>query len=78
MNVGIETFSIYRCFNRFSLQVFFPKIKIGYFYGKNEEEKWYGIKIDFVNDIHFEVYDYGWLFSFIFLGFGIIINKYNV
>lgn len=78
MKIGIETSSVYRCFKKYNCQLFFPKIKIGYFHDKYEGERWVGFNVTLINDVHFEIYDYGWIFSFVLLGFGFIINRYNV
>ena len=77
MNIGFDTtwVDFSKWIGKYIVKIHFPNIKIGYLENKFEEERWIGIKADFVTDVHLEKYDYGFVFSLIVLGFGISINK---
>jgi len=79
MNFGVETKKISKYFNNFIFHFCLPQFKIGFFNDLyNNDEKWIGFKIGLETDVYFERYDYGWVFSFVILGIGIIINKINL
>lgn len=72
MRFGLElqTFSLFR--GKYNLNIHIPFVKIGYFSDHFADgDKWTGIKIDLVNEISYEIYDYGKVFKFIILGMGI-------
>lgn len=79
MNLGLDTtwLDLQKWIGRFTVKIHFPNIKIGHFTNL-DNEKWVGIKLEFNTDIHFDSYDYGYVISFIILGFGISINKVSV
>jgi len=77
MNLGFDTtwIDFSKWVGKLIVRVHLPNIQIGFIHDKFEEEKWFGIKAEFTTDIHFESYDYGFLFNFIVAGFGISVNK---
>ena len=77
MNFGFDTtwIDFSKWIGRYIVKIHIPNIKIGFIQDKFECEKWVGIKAEFTTDIHFESYDYGFVFSFVLLGLGISINR---
>lgn len=76
MNIGFDStwLDLHKWVGKYTVKIHFPNIKIGFF--KNyEDERWVGVKVEFNSDIHFNSYDYGYVFSIVILGFGISINK---
>ena len=78
MKFGFEIYHIQKHLNSYIIYFICPEIKVGYFENNDIDEKWLGIRCTINNDIHFVRYDFGWLFSFVVLGFGIKINKVNI
>ena len=78
MKLGFEISHIQKHLNSYIIYFICPEIRVGYLENYYIDEKWFGIKLTIKNDIHFERYDYGWLFSFVVLGFGIKINKIDI
>lgn len=76
MKLGFEINSFSKFFGNFFIELVFPKVKLGLLRDRYErDEIWAGIQLTINNDIHYEKYDYGFVFCFVILGFGIIINK---
>ena len=62
--------------NNLEINVCLPTISLGY--KKEDDDKWLGFKFNLRTDISFESYEYGKIFTLIFLGFGFKISKFNL
>jgi len=76
MRLGLEinSFTVYK--KQVVITIHLPFIQIGFFHDHYADgDKWAGIKIEIPNELSFEKYDYGFIFKFRVLGFGLEITK---
>jgi hypothetical protein len=76
MRIGLEisSFTVYN--KTIVVMIHLPLIQFGYFHDHYADgDRWGGIKIEIPNEISFEKYDYGLIFKFRILGFGLEVTK---
>lgn len=76
MTLGIQTKDYRFYLKKYFISLYVPHIKLGLFADKdNDDSKWFGLRLNIKNEISFEVYDYGKVFTFIICGIGLNITK---
>ena len=62
--------------NNVEINFYLPTIFLGY--RKDDDDNWFGFKLNLKSDISFHSYEYGKIFSLIILGFGVKLSKFSI